>query len=527
MRIGSLLIVFLSIWSYAQDTIFYNKLIAKRIGESVSIKTYSNVTGSKMASFIKDGKWLAIDSAGNTLVETTYSANKRKKSSVVDGLEIYLDPVTGDTILIRDFRKGKLVNQLASKTAILVAGNTIYHCYRDFESYTIAEYRYGNMGRADFTSVWKSSIEDPSGILQDTGYQALEKKIGDPSLLQPASFSTKARYNYVSNPEFEIHPGAFFSIMSFKNEVYKWKEASESPDFYLSDVGALSGRSFLGFRVFSMQKHIEYVQNELKEPLEAGQTYCFSAYLKLSPGSRYATNAFGFLLAQNAQDINTDQLLTITPSRALDNQILNYKTQWMKVQCTYTAKGGERFLVLGSFQNHKDLELVEVPGRINECYYYIDDVSLVPIEKEEDCDCNFSDQREQLVDELEEESETPFSKLKLGEKLVLDNVHFDNDASELLPESFRTLGDVLNYLNTNKTVVVEISGHTSSLGGVDHNIKLSERRAVAVKEFLTLNGIEATRIATAGYGSKFPIASDGTEAGQKENRRVEFKLISR
>jgi outer membrane protein OmpA-like peptidoglycan-associated protein len=526
MRICSILIVFLSLWSYGQDTIFYNKLIANKIGESVPIKFKSQVTGGKMTSYLSDGKWLAVDSVGNTLVEANYVANKRKKSTTKDGLEIYIEPQSGDTILIRDFNKGKLVNQLAYKNAILVAGNTVFHCYRDFESYSVAEYRYSNSGRPDFTSIWKSSIEDPSNILEDTGYLALEQKIGDPSLLQPASFSTKARYNFVNNPEFEVHPTAFFSIMSFKDQVYKWKEASESPDFYLSDGGALSGRSFVGFRVFSMQKHIEYLQNELKEPLEAGRMYCFSAFLKLSPGSKYATNAFGFLLVDNAQKINTDELLTITPSKRLDNQILNYKTQWMKVQCTYKAKGGERFLVLGSFQNHQDLELVEVPGRVNECYYYLDDVSLVPIAREEDCDCNFRDERDTTQKQKLREEKTGFSKLKPGDKLVLDNLHFNNDESELLPESFRTLGEVLAYLNTNKHVVVEISGHTSSLGGLEHNVKLSQRRALAVKEFLTLNGVNGERISTVGHGPKYPIASDDTEVGQKENRRVEFKLLS-
>jgi len=511
----------------AQDTIFYNQLVAKKVGESIKIRYKSVVTGGKQTSFLSNGKWVALDSIGNVLIEANYTANKRKKSTQKDGLEIFIDPSEGDTILIRNFRKGKIVEQLSLKESIFVAGNTVYHCYKDFESFTVAQYTYKNIGKRDFTTIWKSSIEDPNNVLADTNYLELESKIGDPSLLQPSNFNTKSRYNYVSNPEFEVHPKARFSIMSFKDQVDFWTGASESPDFYLTQKAAFSGSGFVGFRVFSMVKHIEYLQNQLKEPLKKNSVYCFSAYVKLSAGSKYATNAFGFLLTDKPQRINTDELLKIEPSKRLNNQILNYKTRWMKVQCTYTAKGGEQYLVLGSFQNHKELELVEVPGHVPESYYYLDDVSLVPVKTEVECGCNFSDQREEesiRFDTVERES--PYQKLSVGDKVILDNVHFENDKAELLPESFSTLFEVLTYLQKNQTLKVEISGHTSSIGGLEHNMKLSKRRAKAVKTFLTLNGVEAERIETEGYGPRYPIANDKTEAGQKENRRVEFKVLA-
>jgi OOP family OmpA-OmpF porin len=245
--------------------------------------------------------------------------------------------------------------------------------------------------------------------------------------------------------------------------------------------------------------------------------------------SKYATNAFGFLLAAEPQQINTDQLLRVKPSKHLNTQILNYKTRWMKVQCTYKAKGGEKYLVIGSFQNHKELQLVEVPGQVIESYYYMEDVSLVPIEKEENCACNFADERKEPAQELtyEDENNAKFDTLKVGQKLVLDNIHFENDESELLPESYKALYDVLLYLTENLKVKVEISGHTSIIGGASHNLRLSLKRAEAVKKFLNLNRILDNRIETVGFGSQFPIASNETEAGQKENRRVEFKILEK
>lgn len=516
-----LFLVFCVTQSFAQDTIYYKQLVASKQGENIKIKYRSAVTGQKASLYLQDGKWLALDSFGNTLVEANYKANKLSKYTRKHGLEIFLDPQTGDTILIKNYNKGELITQLANQEAIFVYGAKVYHTYKDFGSFSIAEYHVRKGGKVDFTSLWRASIEDPNNITENAEYLAFEDSIGDPNLLAQASYSTKQEYNYVNNAEFEVHPAAKFSIVSFSNQIPYWSIASESPDFYLSSANARSGNSFMGFRVFSMKKHIEYLQNELKEPLKKDQLYCFSAYLKLSPGSKYATNSFGLLATENKQYINTDELLSVKPTIRLNKQVLSYKTRWMKVQCQFKANGNEKYLTLGSFQNHKELQLIKVPGQVNESYYYLDDVSLVPIANASDCACN--EGKEIKKDDSDENS---FTDLKVGETLVLEDIHFDNDEAELLPESFPTLAEILDYLLTKNTSKVEISGHTSSLGGLEHNLDLSRRRAKAVKAFLTLNGVEAGRISTQGYGPNQPIARDATSEGQKQNRRVEFKVLA-
>ena len=529
MRSWVILFLAFAINTFGQDTLKYKTLIASQQGEYTKVKFYSSVTNTKQYDYLKKGKWLYSSETGSPIKEENYQAIKTQRLSIKDGFEVFLDPDIGDTILIRKWSRGRVALQHAFKPAIIEDGNKIYHIFNDFESFTVAEYEKKLNGAIDrnFTSIWKSTMENPDRIKGNEAYIAFEDSVGDPSLLEPASFDTKARYNYVNNSEFEFHPQAPFSIMSFTNQIPGWSIASESPDFYLDRENARSGKSFVGFRVFTMQKDIEYLQNKLKEPLKKDSTYCFSAFLKLSPGSKYATNAFGVLFTDKPQYINTDERLTVVPSKSLSNQVLNFKTRWMKVQCTYTAKGGEQWLVLGSFQNHKQLELIEVPGEIMESYYYLDDVSLVPVKNEEDCGCNFSDTRKNDdVEILEETTPTAFTNLRVGDKLVLDDIHFMNDEATLLPESFSTLYDLLSVLLNKPQMVVEISGHTSGLGGLEHNMRLSEKRAESVKKFLTINGIEDLRVQTNGFGPKFPIADDATEAGQLQNRRVEFKVIS-
>lgn len=531
MRYVSLLCLFLSVLASAQDTLRYDTLITRSEGESISVKYKSAVTGGKHYMYLRKGTWAFYDNFDQLVKEENYKANKGNKKHLKHGYEVYYNPNTGDTILIREYNKGSITKQLAFSSAVIQEKNYIISIFKDFDSYTIQEYKNtaNNPYRKDFASVWKSSMEDPNNNQTLVDYSLVEDSLGDPSLLEEPSFSTKSRFNYVNNPEFENHAKAPFSIMSFTNEVDYWLQASESPDFYISASNAHSGGAFIGFRVFSMSKHIEYVQNKLKAPLKKDSLYCFSAYVRLSPGSKFATNAFGVQFSKLPNKINTSELLTVEASISIDDQLLCYKTQWMKVECTYKAKGGEQWMTIGSFKNHKKLNLVEVPGSKYESYYFLDDVSLNPISDNTQCGCNFSDQRpkEENTVIVDNQQLSELNELGVGESIILKNINFENDRSELLPSSFSTLYKVLELMKENPKMTVELSGHTSSLGSYDHNIDLSERRANAVKHFLTLNGIKAERVKTKGYGPDQLIADDSTEEGQRLNRRVEFKVLSK
>jgi outer membrane protein OmpA-like peptidoglycan-associated protein len=72
---------------------------------------------------------------------------------------------------------------------------------------------------------------------------------------------------------------------------------------------------------------------------------------------------------------------------------------------------------------------------------------------------------------------------------------------------------------------VEIQGHTCDIGGRGYNLKLSQARAETVKNFLVQQGIAAERLEARGYGMDVPVASNDTEAGRAQNRRVVFKRL--
>ena len=107
-------------------------------------------------------------------------------------------------------------------------------------------------------------------------------------------------------------------------------------------------------------------------------------------------------------------------------------------------------------------------------------------------------------------------------QLVLEGVNFDNDKATLRPEAKATLDQMAAELKEWGNVKVEVAGHTDSKASDAYNMKLSERRANAVRDYLISKGIEADRLTAKGYGESQPIADNGTEEGRAKNRRVEL-----
>jgi OOP family OmpA-OmpF porin len=111
--------------------------------------------------------------------------------------------------------------------------------------------------------------------------------------------------------------------------------------------------------------------------------------------------------------------------------------------------------------------------------------------------------------------------------IELGGVHFDFDKATLKPEALTILDQAAALLNKHEKVVVEVAGHTDSKGSEEYNQGLSERRATAVKDYLNSKGVKASRLTARGYGELQPVASNDTDAGRAENRRVELIVLDR
>lgn len=116
-------------------------------------------------------------------------------------------------------------------------------------------------------------------------------------------------------------------------------------------------------------------------------------------------------------------------------------------------------------------------------------------------------------------------KVKVGKKVVLNNILFETGKSILTASSYAELDRLLNIMNDNAEMKIEISGHTDKTGSEPINYKLSGDRAKAVVEYLVQKGIDRTRMEYKGFGSLQPVTENATPQGRAKNRRVEFKIL--
>jgi len=109
--------------------------------------------------------------------------------------------------------------------------------------------------------------------------------------------------------------------------------------------------------------------------------------------------------------------------------------------------------------------------------------------------------------------------------VVLNNLFFDVDKYELKQQSLTELNEIVKFLQNNKTVKIEISGHTDNSGTESYNQQLSLKRAASVADYLKKQGIDLLRISQKGYGSQRPVRPNDSDENRQLNRRIEFKIL--
>ncbi|MBA8878449.1 OmpA family protein [Phyllobacterium myrsinacearum] len=122
---------------------------------------------------------------------------------------------------------------------------------------------------------------------------------------------------------------------------------------------------------------------------------------------------------------------------------------------------------------------------------------------------------------------TGVSVTRNGDKIILNmpsNITFATDQDAVKPQFFATLNSVAVVLRKFDRSIIDVYGHTDNVGGQQYNQLLSERRALSVSNYLTQQGIDNRRFAVRGFGMDEPVASNNSEAGRSQNRRVELQI---
>ena len=248
----------------------------------------------------------------------------------------------------------------------------------------------------------------------------------------------------------------------------------------------------------------EYISCRLDSSLKKDQLYCVKFYLLLTDFSVMECDHIGAYLSERSTLVTakTTSRLPFEPQVSNDGKFISDMIGWTEVSGIFKANGGERYITVGNFTDDKNGGRYKPgfkPNFGSTAYYFIDDVSVIPVNNELEC-------------------------IPENKPATLKNIFFDTGKSVLLPASFPELDKLVAALKQNSNSI-EISGHTDNSGNEKENMKLSEARARAVADYLISKGIDAKRVKYKGYGSSKPIADNATEEGKQKNRRVEFEII--
>jgi OOP family OmpA-OmpF porin len=141
--------------------------------------------------------------------------------------------------------------------------------------------------------------------------------------------------------------------------------------------------------------------------------------------------------------------------------------------------------------------------------------------------CPFDSDGDGVVDHLDKCPNTPRGATvnEAGCWSLEATALYDSNSSYIRAEAYPLLDEVAIILEKNPAMEVEVQGHTDNKGTAKYNQWLSEKRAQRVKDYLVSKGVDPSRLAAKGYGLTQPVASNGTEEGRAQNRRVELKRL--
>ncbi len=331
--------------------------------------------------------------------------------------------------------------------------------------------------------------------------------------------------NLVPNPSFEMlqyheKDNILEPFMGFRKQMVAWNSPTETtPDLvkYINSDNyetAHSGDIMVGILTHNPNSKKsdtwrEYIQVRLDLELDYDEEYLIEFWVMRHPSATIASNNIGALLSRIPFSTYDVQPITHLDLAVNETALINTgQSEWQKISAVFTAKGDERFLLIGNFFHNEDTKFQDVKNTTEPAwhnpYYLIDDVSVRHL-------------AEPGLDKLE---------VKKGDVVKLDKIYFESNRWSLLQDSYNQLDQLVVLMENNPKMRIAINGHTDSKGNASYNQKLSENRCVAVFDHLVASGIDPFRLEYTGLGEAYPIDENTTEEGRKNNRRVEFVILT-
>lgn len=331
----------------------------------------------------------------------------------------------------------------------------------------------------------------------------------------PPSFSTDSRDYYL--------PGWNSPNKGTPDHYHQcsWGD-SDVPFNWAGQSNAHSGMGYSGIYAWSEngKNYREYIQCELTKPLACGARYRVEFYFKISSYSVFAIDRIGLIFSDSVLNRNDDKVMKKSPSLVKMKPAGFTEDTWEQASIEYTARGGERAIVIGNFSDDRTTNHVQLASRKGKsfmlsasAYYYVDDVSVIQTWPP------------QPVLETDTLTWTDGRPIEPNQIYLLKNIQFEFNSYQVLLGSHPELDKMVEVMREKADWRVELTGHTDDLGSDQYNLELSQQRAKSVADYLLSKGISDLRIVVKGYGKQQPLDSRLDDEARSINRRVEVRFL--
>lgn len=323
----------------------------------------------------------------------------------------------------------------------------------------------------------------------------------------------------------------------YSTEANKYPEVS-APDNVRGRAHAKTGNNYAGANFYSYngKESRSYLKVKFKKQMEKGQRYCVKFNVSLSDYSKYAIDKVQAYVTNSSVDKETSSnLIYKAQIPAVSSNIIEDMYDWQGVCGIYTSKGFEYYLMIGNFSsgeetNYKKMKrpkgLVK-PQQYN-AYYFVDDVSVTPIESKSECSC--SDEPDPGSDYIYDKKLSTDKTVPVAERIGRVGIYYKLYRSSVDPVMQPLLNEVAQLLEENPEIKVRLVGHIDvneeDKSKVQPDMaKLGERRANFVKAYLKTKGISEDRITVTDAGASDHADTNEGLIPDAKNRRVSFEIV--
>lgn len=374
-----------------------------------------------------------------------------------------------------------------------------------------------------------------------------------------STFSAFAQENLVPNGSFEATEGKIKKIGAISSAT-GWSSPTavqadlfipgkvmeiNVPDNMYGKEDAKEGSNYAGIVAFSVGNKVprSYLMTKLSTPLKKGMRYCVKFSLSLADGSKYASNQIGVNFSKK-QFGTEDKAIIKDVAHVLhannDTKKINQMYNWDQVCGIYEATGGEKFITIGNFypdantssetnRKNKDLKINQIVA----AYYYIDDVSVELLGKNDKCDCQIEVDQDNYSTTVYQKAVNLNDKMTPAQKIEKQQLFFAFGKTTVTPTGKEALDFVIKTLKENPTMKLEILGHSDpeedKVGKEKGQYaEMSTKRVDAIQAYFIEKGIPEARLIASPQGSELPneeiSTADEDDLKQAKNRRVTFKV---